>query len=741
MTTTTKRTSEQTAKLRQLLDLSYSKDTTFFPPVPAGQILFPFQRAGVEAMLKRRFPCAFLADPMGCISGDAEIFVNRSNGSRRYTMRELYKKSQTSFLKRPEIISRCRSFKNGAVGLHSFNQVINSGVKEVIQITLESGDSIQLTPDHEVLTTNGYVRADKLLGELVATDTPLAKKRAVKKPKVRDNCWEVGPHHPYARKIPQKYLTRVSRQPRIFNANLIKCHRVIYEAHINGLDLKSYLKKVKAGEKLKFIDPSVYVVHHINGNHKDNRSENLVHVTHDEHRAIHQKDYKNNFGQGEVIYSMCTRIENAGCVDTYDIICDEPYRNFVVNNIVVHNCGKTAQAIVYLNCVSPKRTLIICPLSLMENWVREIKTWSTLNPRVKKLRSENDDLSDANIILVSYSSVALDWCAHQLTGFFDVLICDEFHALKTPTAKRTKAVLKNILPRATEQIFISGTPILNRPIELYAVLSAAAPKIISRMTKNQFAQKFCAAKEIWTPQGMKWDMNGASNEKELGQRLRIGGMIRRAKKEVLPQLPEKIISIVDLPQDTFDEKSLALAQMEASKFKLEEIGKTGHDYSFDELSTARRLMGEAKALPASLYIETLLEGGLDKVVVFAHHKAVVTELCNNLSRFNPVLLVGGMSPDERQESIDAFQNDSDTRIFIGSISSAGVGITLTAAYHVCFVEWSWVPSENQQALDRCHRIGQKNTVYGEFLTYSDSLDKYMLCRHIEKQKAITEVMK
>jgi SWI/SNF-related matrix-associated actin-dependent regulator 1 of chromatin subfamily A len=95
---------------------------------------------------------------------------------------------------------------------------------------------------------------------------------------------------------------------------------------------------------------------------------------------------------------------------------------------------------------------------------------------------------------------------------------------------------------------------------------------------------------------------------------------------------------------------------------------------------------------------------------------------------------------DKNKAVESFQNDPICKVFIGQIQSAGVGITLTAADTVVFVESSWVPGEVEQAVDRCHRIGQKNNVLAQFLTVSGSIDEIMLQAIVKKKTVINRIM-
>ncbi len=105
-----------------------------------------------------------------------------------------------------------------------------------------------------------------------------------------------------------------------------------------------------------------------------------------------------------------------------------------------------------------------------------------------------------------------------------------------------------------------------------------------------------------------------------------------------------------------------------------------------------------------------------------------------------VMIIGDTPNNKRQEAVDAFQNREDVRLFVGNIQAAGVGITLTASSHVVFGELSWVPGEITQAEDRCHRIGQKDSVFVQHLVLAGSLDQLIAKVIVYKQNIIDQAV-
>jgi SWI/SNF-related matrix-associated actin-dependent regulator of chromatin subfamily A-like protein 1 len=216
-------------------------------------------------------------------------------------------------------------------------------------------------------------------------------------------------------------------------------------------------------------------------------------------------------------------------------------------------------------------------------------------------------------------------------------------------------------------------------------------------------------------------------------------MIRRTKAQVLPQLPEKIHTVVELYPTGNLMKRIIKQELDAYEVR---FLKVNHDsINWDDLARVRHQTALVKVPLIVQYVTEVLEGGVQKVVVFAHHRDVIAQLVEGLSSYHPVMLVGGMGPQERQDSIDAFQNDSAVRVFIGNIQAAGNGITLAPASSRCiFAELSWVPAEMTQCEDRLHRIGTKDSVHVQHLVLEGSLDAMMVKVLIKKQKVLDAVL-
>ena len=410
--------------------------------------------------------------------------------------------------------------------------------------------------------------------------------------------------------------------------------------------------------------------------------------------------------------------------------------------------GKTIQALGIINNVAANKILIICPASLKLNWKREAEKW-LIEKRDIEIMNGKESERKSSIYIINYDVLSKHkWLAGTE---FDVVICDESHYIKNSKAIRTKAALE-ILKKAKKKIMLTGTPIMNRPIELQTVLAALG----CDFAKNWFAyaKRYCGAYKS----RFGWDVSGASNLEELQEKLRSSVMIRRLKKDVLLDLPSKTRQIIEIPQNGFNSvlknEAKIMKSYEENKKELAELKKQAEEQKdnadfknkieslrnaisldFAEISRVRHETALAKTEFTIEYINDMLESR-DKVILFAHHIDVIDKLSSAFPDIS-VKFTGEMTAEDKQKSVDKFQNDANCKIFIGSIMAAGVGITLTAANTVVFHELEWTPSAISQAEDRAHRIGQKENVLVQHLVIDGSIDS-MLAKKIKSKQEIIE---
>lgn len=431
--------------------------------------------------------------------------------------------------------------------------------------------------------------------------------------------------------------------------------------------------------------------------------------------------------------------------------------------------GKTLQALAAAAVTGAWPMLVICPAVVKLNWAREALTWfpgrpvSVLSgkPGAKsraqsvRVRGETKTLSSdvaGDVVIINYDILGA-WA--RLLGALEwgVIVCDEAHYLKTGTAARTKAVrllatgwdtsAKKKAGNGIERRWLlTGTPIMNRPIELVSLLG-----ILDRLRDfggfKGFTARYCQASH----NGFGMDYSGASNLHELNTKLRLGIMIRRTKSEVLTELPGKTRVVLTVELENRREYQKAEADVAAwvgetsakeGKFldslvsldpeaRAKAIAGRIRDRtaiaaraeSLVRFSALKQLAAMGKLKAAMTWVEDFLETGR-KLVIFAYHKEVVAHFAQALGAPS---ITGDTSAQEREDAVMRFQTQPECRILVCNIRAGGVGITLTAASDVLFVEQDWNPGVHDQAEDRINRMGQKEPCTAWYLLGQESIDE------------------
>ena len=420
--------------------------------------------------------------------------------------------------------------------------------------------------------------------------------------------------------------------------------------------------------------------------------------------------------------------------------------------------GKTIQAIGVINTKpNVKKVLVICPATLKTNWKRELSKWlvnDDLRNAVSVVGSKIG-LSTSDIIcdVMNYDLIAKKAATLALVEY-DYIIFDEAHYLKNEKSKRTEEALKI---KSKNFFALTGTPFLNNPFEIFTIANKLDP--VAFKSYGSFGYRYCSG------HFQKVDPDSLKNLDELQSKLKEAGMIRRLKKDVLGELPDKVHSTLAIPTDSsnsdfkfairaegqFIEKSFkeynsiltALSKIkkrtdEYSK-KLEELRAMKTEFR-SQISRIRRETAIAKAPIVAEYLQEAVESQ-GKVVFFAHHADVLDIVQNKLTAagIKAVRVDGTMSQKARQASIDGFQN-GDAQVFIGSIRACSEGITLTASSTVYFGEMDWTPAKMMQCEDRCHRIGQKNSVSVINVVVENTIDDYIASTLANKRIVISKLL-
>jgi intein/homing endonuclease len=267
---------------------------------------------------------------------------------------------------------------------------------------------------------------------------------------------------------------------------------------------------------------------------------------------------------------------------------------------------------------------------------------------------------------------------------------------------------------------VKSTEIVEKNVNVYTIKTETGNYVA-----YGYCSRNCDAKQ--TRWGLDYD--GASNIKELHERLKKLCYIRRNKKEVLEDLPDKQRSYIEFDVDNRKEYNMAEEDLAAHLRKqeitdedflekienldaFEQQEKIRKEYGANEVSgyaeklmklaELRKLASKGKLKKAKKWIKDFLKSG-EKLVLFAHHKFVIQEL---VDEFNALKIDGSVPVEDRQDVVDKFQNDDSEKVIVLNIQAGGTGLTLTESSNVVFLELPWTPAEVSQAEDRCVLEGQ-----------------------------------
>ena len=415
--------------------------------------------------------------------------------------------------------------------------------------------------------------------------------------------------------------------------------------------------------------------------------------------------------------------------------------------------GKTVEAIGLLTATRAFPALVICPASLKINWQRELKKFGGLTAvilddknraswkRFWLLKKENGE-AFADVFICNYESLrkffvrkvrregrftlkSVDF--DERINLFRTVIIDESHKCKTSSTQQSKFV-QGIAMGKEYILELTGTPVVNNNIDLIQQLN-----IMNRLDDfggyTKFMARYCAG------------MNKSSHLKELNYLLRKNCFVRRLKKDVLTQLPEKTRSY--LVTDIDNMKEYREAERDIIKYLVkyqdaddEKIQRTIRGAIMVKMGVLKQISARGKVKGAVDIIHNIVDGDNgQKLIVFCYLKEVVQYLKAEFRQ--AVTVTGDDNPTQKQMAVDKFQNDEACKLIILNYKSGGVGLTLTAASNVLFCEFPYTYADCVQAEDRAHRNGQKNAVNCVYLLGRDTIDEYFY-NLIQTKKGISD---
>lgn len=311
------------------------------------------------------------------------------------------------------------------------------------------------------------------------------------------------------------------------------------------------------------------------------------------------------------------------------------------------------------------------------------------------------------------------------------LVLDESHRVKTPTAKRTKAAMK--LMKETPHVYaLSGTPIPNRPIEIWPILHGLG---IYKRSWMEFACRY--AKAWQSPWGL--DVSGASNIPELREKLKPW-VLRRKRADVFTNYQQPVVSLIelDLPVDKREK------QFDADS--ISDLAANSPDVvlALEGISEIMREAGELKAPHAAEFIRSKIEQEPDEpLVVFAWHKSVVqilSDALNESPKIPHLTVTGATSASSKQAAIEAFQAGK-IQVIIGNVSSMSEGVDLSRSSTVIFAESTWATSALEQASARVENVTKQGCAPSIYiLTIRTSLDSIILSKVLKKMNVIDQIL-
>ena len=419
--------------------------------------------------------------------------------------------------------------------------------------------------------------------------------------------------------------------------------------------------------------------------------------------------------------------------------------------------GKTPIGVCFANEIKAKRVLVICPASIRIQWATRIREWSTMRwPYIVYpiLKSSRGVHPTAEWTIVSYDLARTEAIGRALAaGTYDLIILDEAHMLKTVDSLRTKAIFGDyetgtfrkkgthehifeaLAGRAGSVLALTGTPLLNRPREAYTLGRALCWDAYDWMSEDAFNERFNprVKKEGTRKDGSQYVYidERTGRHQELQYRMRANFMVRHLKREVMPQLKMPVYDLILVDKTGPVKQALeaeSLLGIDPEQFNLNDIKVLGH------IAAVRKMMGVAIAPQVADWVHMLIDGGEEKIVVFAWHIEVLNILERSLQKHGVVRIDGSTSTENRSNYVKTFVENPKIKVIIGNMQAMGIGTDglQHASCHALVAEPDWVPGNNEQAIDRLDRGGQQRTVQADLFVAPGSIGEKILGSALKK---------
>lgn len=401
--------------------------------------------------------------------------------------------------------------------------------------------------------------------------------------------------------------------------------------------------------------------------------------------------------------------------------------------------GKTAQTIIIIELMDAFPALIITPASVKYNWKKE---WGKWNPDrkigvIERKRKFDPEVWNNDVVIINYDVLGERNMEKPTAKFKELLrkywascAMDEIHFLKSEKALRTK-MAKKIAKRIQHVWGLTGTLTQNKPSDLIQPF-----KIIRRFedifgADLDFKYRYCNAKQ--TAYG--FDFSGFSNLEELHELLRMGGYIRRNKRDVLTELPPLVEQTVDVPITNAKEYRRAESDLIAylEKIDLEKANSAVNAPHLVMINTLKTLSIKGKLAFVQSYIKDWLEANEEEsLVVFGVHREPLQELAKF---FKAPVIQGGVSSEKKQQIVNEF-SEKKHRLLFANIQSAGTGTDglQENCSNLFYIELPDKSTDLEQTNSRLERMGQKNSINITYLLSPETIDVEM--RETVKDKSL-----
>ncbi|MBB5638704.1 hypothetical protein HDE68_004639 [Pedobacter cryoconitis] len=410
--------------------------------------------------------------------------------------------------------------------------------------------------------------------------------------------------------------------------------------------------------------------------------------------------------------------------------------------------GKTIQIIAFILSQREKghqnTNLIVVPTTLIFNWQAEIAKFAPdLNihtiygaDRIK----DHEDFSNYEIILTSYGTLLYDisWLKKY---HFNYIFLDESQTIKNPDSLRYSAVR---LLQSRNKIVLTGTPIENNTFDLYGQLSFACPGLLG--SKQYFRDHYSSPIDKFK------DSRAA-----LALKKKVSPFIlRRTKKEVAAELPDKTEMVIYCEMGTAQKTAYDACKNEYKKFLLsgkEDLEEKRILHILKGLTQLRQICNSPALLKDNLLhgatsskITTLMEeidshSPQHKILVFSQFVSMLDLIKKELEqKAIPFEYLSGKTTN-REKRVESFRQNENIRVFLISLKAGGTGLNLTEADYVYLVDPWWNPAVENQAIDRCYRIGQKKNVVAIRLICPDTIEEKIMKLQETKKELVNDIIK